>query len=69
MKRATLICGLIFPALVGLSQPYDTLQVGYHTSVNLIFASPVLKWDMGLGVIVAGWLADLRLDLGAQQTA
>ncbi len=37
-----------------VSQPYDTLNIGYTTSVNLIFDSPVRKWDMGLGVRIEG---------------
>jgi len=34
------------------SQNYDTIPVGYTTSVNLIFDSPVKQWDMGLGLRV-----------------
>ena len=33
-----------------LGQPYDTVRVGYNTSVNLIFDSSVKMWDMGLGL-------------------
>ncbi|XOV91535.1 MAG: DUF4138 domain-containing protein [Bacteroidota bacterium] len=36
------------------SQNYDTIPVGYTTSVNLIFDSPVKQWDMGLGLRVEG---------------
>ena len=36
--------------LVTIAQPYDTIYLSYRTSVNIIFASPVEKWDMGLGV-------------------
>ncbi len=36
-------------AFKGNAQPYDTIKVGYSTSVNLIFSSTVKKWDMGLG--------------------
>ena len=32
------------------TQPYDTISIGYSTSVNMIFSSPVKKWDMGLGL-------------------
>ena len=32
------------------TQPYDTIKIGYSTSVNMIFSSPVKKWDMGLGL-------------------
>ena len=35
-------------------QDYDTIPVGYTTSVNLIFDSPVKQWDMGLGLRVEG---------------
>ena len=31
-------------------QGYDTIRVGFYSSVNIIFDSPVEKWDMGLGV-------------------
>ncbi|MEQ8880955.1 MAG: DUF4138 domain-containing protein [Cyclobacteriaceae bacterium] len=38
------------------SQNYDTIPVGYTTSVNLIFDSPVKQWDMGLGLRVESGL-------------
>lgn len=44
-------CSCILP-FVGFSQSYDTIWVGQNTSVNMIFDSPVQKWDMGLGVRV-----------------
>ena len=53
MSSFFLIISLIsMSALPALAQSYDTIPVGFSTSVNLIFDSPVKKWDMGLGVRV-----------------
>ncbi len=38
----------------GREAKYDTIPVGYSTSVNLIFDSPVKQWDMGLGIRIEG---------------
>jgi hypothetical protein len=49
MNRLLHILFGIIP-LVTTAQPYDTIYLSYRTSVNIIFTSPVEKWDMGLGV-------------------
>ncbi len=45
---------LCIESICAFAQPYDTIQVGYKTSVNMIFDSPVRRWDMGLGISIEG---------------
>lgn len=46
-----LIFLILYMSCTGVAgQGYDTIRVGYSTSVNMIFDSPIVKWDMGLGV-------------------
>lgn len=50
MKERSLILLAFLAAITCFSQSYDTIRIGQNTSVNMIFDSPVQKWDMGLGM-------------------
>lgn len=41
---------LFIESTCAFAQSYDTIRIGYSTSVNMIFDSPVKRWDMGLGI-------------------
>lgn len=49
-KRLMMVFVLVGSVIDAWGQGYDTIPVGITTSVNLIFETPVRKWDMGLGV-------------------
>lgn len=55
MSKFFLILIFIYISTIrGYTQEYDTIRVGFYSSVNLIFDSSIEKWDMGLGVKIEG---------------